>query len=85
VAAICAAALALDRFGVLENRRYTCYPGVEARIESGDHVDGPVVEDGLLLTSQGPGTAMAFALTLLERLRGRAVRDQVALGLLFTD
>lgn len=83
VASICAAALVLDAHGLLEGRRFTCYPGVVDRVEGGRWVDEPVVEDGDLLTSQGPGTAMAFALTLLERLTDQETRDRVAEGMLF--
>jgi len=39
------------------------------------------VEDGKLITSRGPGTAMDFALTLVERLAGKAKRDAVEAGL----
>lgn len=83
VACICAAALVLDAHGLLEGRRFTCYPGVADRIVSGERVEAPVVEDGDLITSQGPGTAMAFALALVERLTDRGTRDRVAEGMLF--
>jgi protein deglycase len=68
VAAICAAPRVLDRAGLLAGKRYTCFPGVESRIGSGLHVGGAVVADGLIHTSQGPGTAFAFALHLVEVL-----------------
>ena len=41
----------------------------------------PVVQDGKIITSRGPGTAMDFALTLIENLAGKARRDQVEAGL----
>jgi len=40
------------------------------------------VRDGVFTTSQGPGTAIAFALDLVEQLAGRPCRDRVAAGLL---
>jgi 4-methyl-5(b-hydroxyethyl)-thiazole monophosphate biosynthesis len=40
-----------------------------------------VVEDGKLITSRGPGTAMDFSLVLLERLMGAAKRQEVEAGL----
>lgn len=82
VAAICAAPLALDAAGVLPEGRFTCYPGIEARLRVGGRREEPVVDAGWLLTSQGPGTAMAFALRLIERLVGGDVRDRVARGLI---
>ena len=36
-----------------------------------------VVIDGRVITSRGPGTAMDFALTLIEQLLGKAKRDEV--------
>jgi 4-methyl-5(b-hydroxyethyl)-thiazole monophosphate biosynthesis len=37
-----------------------------------------VVIDGPIITSQGPGTAMEFALTLVEALFGPERKKQVA-------
>ena len=83
IAAICAAPKVLASGGLLKGRRATAYPGVlealaleDTRIE-----DQPVVTDGRLVTSRGPGTAMDFALRLIELLTGRERRDQVEAGL----
>jgi 4-methyl-5(b-hydroxyethyl)-thiazole monophosphate biosynthesis len=43
--------------------------------------DQPVVVDGTVVTSRGPGTAMDFALTLIELLVGRDARTRVETGL----
>lgn len=83
VATICAAALVLDAHGLLEGRTFTCYPATAPDIQAGTWVDERVVIDGDLITSQGPGTAMAFALALVERLVGVETRMAVAEGLLF--
>lgn len=83
VAAICAGPQVLDKAGVLEGKRYTCYPGLEREgIRSGEWVDEPVVADGKLVTSQGPGTAVAFALTLAELLEGLDAAQRTAAGML---
>ncbi len=82
-AAICAApALALQGYGVLKQRRMTCYPAFSDRLSGCTFVDQPVVVDGNCITSQGPGTALAFALTLVEQLCGKARRHAVAKGML---
>ncbi|WP_369958719.1 DJ-1 family glyoxalase III [Pseudomonas benzenivorans] len=82
-AAICAApAMALQPFGVLRQRRMTCYPSFSDRLSGCSFVDEPVVVDGNCITSQGPGTALAFALTLVEQLRGKGTRRQVAEAML---
>jgi protein deglycase len=82
-AAICAApAMALQPFGVLRQRRMTCYPSFSDQLSGCSFVDEPVVVDGNCITSQGPGTALAFALTLVEQLRGKGTRRQVAEAML---
>ncbi|PAU54069.1 DJ-1 family glyoxalase III [Pseudomonas indica] len=82
-AALCAApVLALQSYGVLKGRRMTCYPSFSDRLSGCVFVDEPVVVDGNCITSQGPATAMAFALALVERLAGKAKRNEVAKGLL---
>ncbi|MTB65007.1 DJ-1 family protein [Streptococcus sp. zg-86] len=70
LAAICAAPIVLDRAGLLQGRRYTCYPGKEADIDSGHHVNETVVVDGNIITSRGAGTSLAFAYTLVDLLGG---------------
>jgi protein deglycase len=70
VAAVCAAPTALETAGVLKGKRATAYPG--SQLPSATFVEERVVEDGNIVTSRGPGTTMAFALKLVERLRGVA-------------
>ncbi len=70
LAAICAAPIALAKAGVLRDHHVTCYPGFEDEVKRGGaHLrEGEqVVIDGNVVTSRGPGTAMAFALALVER------------------
>ncbi len=78
IAAICAAPMALHAAGLLEGRRATSFPGVLEALP-GSHIvlDNPVVVDGNIITSRGPGTALDFALTLVEILLGKTVRDNV--------
>jgi 4-methyl-5(b-hydroxyethyl)-thiazole monophosphate biosynthesis len=78
-AAICAAPLVLARAGLLRGRRVTAFPGVlEKESLAGVEITREdVVIDGPVVTSRGPGTAMDFALALIERLAGSQVRRQV--------
>jgi 4-methyl-5(b-hydroxyethyl)-thiazole monophosphate biosynthesis len=79
VAAICAAPKVLARAGLLEGREATAFPGIlESVPESGVclHPD-PVVVDGKVVSSRGPGTALDFALRLVEILTGRSSREEV--------
>jgi len=82
VAAICAAPSALAAAGLLTDKRATCYPGFEGMLGGAEHVLDAVVEDGLVTTSRGPATAMAFALHLVERLAGASVAASVRSDLL---
>jgi 4-methyl-5(b-hydroxyethyl)-thiazole monophosphate biosynthesis len=81
LAAICAApALTLAPQHLLDDRQATCYPAFKSKLPK--FVDHPVVVDGHFVTSQGPATAMLFALTLVELLAGPAKRKEVAAALL---
>ncbi len=71
-AAICAAPTVLARAGVLEGKRATCYPGFQGELGGAKAVDERVVRAGNVLTSQGPGTALEFALAIVEDLCGAA-------------
>lgn len=79
VAAICAAPKVLRAAGLLEGLAVTSYPGVlDDSIPVGmSYFDQAIVDAGLIITSRGPGTAMDFALHLIERLKGYEVRQQV--------
>jgi protein deglycase len=77
IAAICAAPLALDAAGILRNRRYTCYPGMEREIGQGKHCRATVVHDDNLTTSQGPGTAFAFALALVAQFESKMAAEKL--------
>lgn len=78
-AAICAAPKVLANAGLLDGRAATWYPGAldPAAYPSVRHQRDAVVVDGKLVTSRGPGTAMDFALALIELLVGRDRRLQV--------
>lgn len=83
VGAVCASPAVLGAAGLLEDRRYCCYPGIEAGIEGGTYdPEAATVRDGNIVTGAGPGTAAAFALELLEALAGRETRDKVAAAML---
>ncbi|MFH1816372.1 MAG: DJ-1 family glyoxalase III [Pseudomonadota bacterium] len=81
-AAICAAPMVLAEAGVLEGRQATSYPGFLDGLPGVTVSAAAVVRDGKVLTSRGPGTAMDFALALIETLAGADKRQQVEAALI---
>lgn len=78
IAAICAAPIALLRHRIGLGKRLTSHPSVRAELANDYQLsDERVVEDGRLLSSQGPGTSFEFALALVSRLRGADVAARV--------
>ena len=86
LAAICASpAVVLGPLGLLNGRRATGYPSTVDRFPAAAvYADEPVVVDGPLITSRGPGTAMGFALAIARALRGDGVANAVAGEMLVT-
>ena len=81
LAAVCAAPSVLAAAGLLDGRKATCYPTCLDDYPKVDLQTAAVVEDGKIITSRGPGTAMDFALTLVERLAGKTKRQEVEAAL----
>lgn len=77
VAAICAAPGVLAAAGLLQGKRATSFPGAIVGREGITYLESAVVRDGKIVTSRGPGTAMDFALELLELLQGAEARASV--------
>jgi 4-methyl-5(b-hydroxyethyl)-thiazole monophosphate biosynthesis len=75
-AAICAAPKVLASAGLLDGKKATSYPGVLDALGMSAEPEA-VVFDGSVITSRGPGTAMDFALALIETLVGKDKRDDV--------
>jgi len=79
VAAICAApALVLGPLGILEGKRFTCFPGMGSGLRGAVHVEERVVVDGKLITSRAAGTAGEFALAIVAALAGKAKAGEIA-------
>lgn len=82
IGAICAAPLVLAHLDLLRDRAATCHPSVRDQVPAQRLSDERVVVDGNIVTSQGPGTAIEFALTLVRLLRGPDVAAAVNVPLL---
>jgi len=83
IAAICAAPLVLAHAGLINGKTITSYPGILVASEwpNVTLTDDAIVIDGNTLTSRGPGTAMDFALAIIEYLSNKTMRDKVEAGL----
>jgi 4-methyl-5(b-hydroxyethyl)-thiazole monophosphate biosynthesis len=83
IAAICAAPKVLANAGLLNGKDATAYPGTLEKMNLQDVAlkSDAVVKDGKIITSRGPGTAMDFALVLIETLVGVESRAEVEAGL----
>ena len=91
VCAICAApALALAPLGLLEGRKFTCFPGMEEKVSGAKWCDERVIVDanplpsrGGIITSRGAGTAGEFAIAIISRLlhegEGKKIAEKVLL------
>ncbi len=79
LAAICAAPKVLAAAGVLKGKSATSFPGILAALKDDSiTISSNAIEiDGNIVTSRGPGTAMDFALSLVELLEGWEKREEV--------
>jgi len=85
LALICASpALVLPSAGIASGRKVTCYPALHPQLgDAYTYVDDkPVVVDGNLVTSQGPGTAFEFGLSVAQELVGAEAAGQVRKAML---
>ncbi len=82
IGAICAAPIALGKVGLLQGKKATCYPGFQDQLTGASCQEAPVVRDGNIITSRGPGTAMEFALQIVSDLKGKSTSDQLRKGML---
>jgi 4-methyl-5(b-hydroxyethyl)-thiazole monophosphate biosynthesis len=82
VAAICAAPAILARLGLLKGKAATSHPSVQKDLTEATYREDRVVIDGKIITSRAPGTAMEFAMALVEILAGKGVVTEINRGVL---
>lgn len=81
--AICAAPVVLAKAGLLAGKSATSYPGFldKMALPGIAYTGDAVTQDGKIITSRGPGTAIDFALAIVAMLCGKETRDTVEAGL----
>lgn len=81
ICAICAAPTVLVEAGVVApGIHMTCYPTCQMQLDR-PWSPAPVVAEGNVITGQAPGTALLFALVVLQTLCGDKVAQRVARGM----
>ena len=83
LAAICAAPTVLGGLGLLEGQKATCYPGLEDQLTGADVSKEPVVVSGSFITSRGMGTAIPFALKLLEVMKDAQTAERMGTAIVW--
>ena len=67
VCAICAAPIVLSKAGILDDTKFTAYPGFERYFKTLPS-SSMVVKDKNIITAKGPGAAFGFALEIANAL-----------------
>lgn len=83
IAAICAAPTLLGSLGLLKGKRATCYPSMEKQISGAVLTGAPVMSDGNIITGQGVGAAIEFALNLIAVLMGDEKAQEIAEAIVY--
>ena len=74
VAAICAAPSILIDKGLLNDRKFVCFPGFERELRPENE---KAVIDGRFITGKGLGAAFEFSYLIIEQLLGKEKADEV--------
>ncbi|HEY5594346.1 MAG TPA: DJ-1 family glyoxalase III [Nitrospiria bacterium] len=82
ITAICAAPTVLSAVGLLQGKKVTSHPSVKGNLSETNYSEDRVVVDGRIVTSRSPGTALEFAMKLVEILEGRSKMEEVNRGVL---
>lgn len=82
IAAICAAPKILGYDGILCGKRATCYPGMEKYLIGAQKTGEKVTRDGKIITSNGMGSSLDFALALLEAMTDESTAEKTAKAVL---
>ncbi len=78
VSAICAAPSVLASLGLLENRDATCHPDFEGKMAGAYITHDRVSVSGNIITGQGLGAAIPFALEIIRTLKDKGTADRIA-------
>jgi 4-methyl-5(b-hydroxyethyl)-thiazole monophosphate biosynthesis len=83
IGAICAAPIILKEANIIQGIRLTSYPAEKKQFDEKLYSEEKVVLDKNIITSRGVGTAIDFSLELVELIKGRKTRDELAQKILW--
>ena len=78
--AICAAPSLLGKLGILNGKKYTCYPGFESDSFGGTYQNTPVVHNDNVITARAMNASVEFAREIIKTLKPGAL-SQVEEGI----
>lgn len=83
IAAICAAPIVFGKYGFLQGKKATSYPGFEEELVGAEYVTDAVVVSDSVITSRGMGTAIPFSLALIEQLLGNEKATEIGKSIIY--
>ncbi len=83
VSAICAAPTILGHRGHLKGLKAGCFPGKEDQLTGADVSFDKVSVAGNIITSRGLGTAIEFALAIIESLTDKSTADKIGQSVVY--
>lgn len=83
IGAICAAPSVLGKYGMLEGRKATSYPGFEEKLGCAEYTTNAVEISDFIITSRGLGTAIEFALALIEKLISKERAEEISHSIIY--
>jgi len=83
IAAICAAPTVFEEAGLLHNSAFTSHPSEKKFFKELNYKTDNVVIDDKIVTSRAVGTAIDFALSLIDIFAGKDIADDIALKILY--
>ncbi|RXI39532.1 DJ-1 family protein [Clostridium tetani] len=83
IAAICAAPIVLKEADIIKNKNITSYPGFEEELKGCNYKEDKVVQNGNIITSRGPSTAIDFAFKILENIIDEKELEELKKSMLY--
>ena len=83
ICAICAAPYILGIRNLLNGKKATCYPGFEDKLLGATTLNLGVVRDGKIITGRAMGSAIDFALEIVEALLGKETREKIKASIIY--